>query len=243
MIAAVRDEAIWRHELHRDPNGDYWHELRIIDTPDGSPAGFLAYLREMRGETINCTVYELTGDVTWETATPSVLRHLRRAGEEQAARDGGRLVSIGFDWTPDHPVKKVAASLLSGVDAPFAWYVRMPDVAAFIRHIAPALERRLAESELRGFTGDLRLAFYPHGLQMSFDRGRLTSALELADSPHRTCDAAFPGRTFLQLLLGSRSVEELLHAFAFEARVRNDRARFLLDTLFPKRASAVWPVA
>ncbi len=244
MIAAVRDETIWRHELTgRDPNGDYWHELRVIETAAGEAVGFMAYVREMRGDTINCTIYELADGMRWEIATPPVLRYLRAAGEEIIARDGGRLVSIGFDWTPSHPVMKVADSLLPGTGKSFSWYVRLADIAGFIRHIAPVLERRLAESVLSGYTGEIRLAFYPNGLRLGFEGGRLAAAENLADSPYRTVAAAFPARTFLQLLLGSRSVEELGHAFPFESWVRTDTARLLLETLFPKQPSAIWPVA
>ena len=50
--------------------------------------------------------------------------------------------------------------------------------------------------------------------------------------------AAFPDLTFLQLLFGYRSFEELQYAFA-----DCDEAQALLTALFPKQASGVWPVA
>jgi hypothetical protein len=48
--------------------------------------------------------------------------------------------------------------------------------------------------------------------------------------------------TFLQLLFGYRSLDELAYAFP-DCVARNDGARLLLDTLFPKQASNIWPVA
>jgi len=55
-------------------------------------------------------------------------------------------------------------------------------------------------------------------------------------------DAAFPGQTFLQLVFGYRSLEELRHAFA-ECWVAGDEAREVLTGLFPKQGSDTWPVA
>jgi len=52
--------------------------------------------------------------------------------------------------------------------------------------------------------------------------------------------AWFPGLGFLQLLFGRRSLAELEHAAA-DCRVNAEEARVLLDALFPKRPSCVWP--
>jgi len=38
----------------------------------------------------------------------------------------------------------------------YAWYMCIPDMPAFIRRIAPALERRLADSALGGYRASLR---------------------------------------------------------------------------------------
>ncbi len=49
-------------------------------------------------------------------------------------------------------------------------------------------------------------------------------------------DAAFPDLTFTELLLGYRSLAELIFAHA-DCRVRGELAPALLDVLFPKRTS------
>ena len=121
--------------------------------------------------------------------------------------------------------------------------MRIDDIAGFIRLIAPELERRLAHSAFAGYGGELTIAFYPNGLRLSFERGLLTAVIALPALSHREAAAAFPGRTFLNLLLGTRSVGELAYAFPGEAWARTEPARHLLDTLFPKTASAIWPVA
>ena len=55
-------------------------------------------------------------------------------------------------------------------------------------------------------------------------------------------DAAFPELTFLQLLFQRRSIADLDEAFA-DCWVGGDGPRALLDALFPKNPSDVWPVS
>ena len=112
----------------------------------------------------------------------------------------------------------------------------MADLARFVRHIAPVLERRLAESIAVGHTGELKLSFYRDGLRLVFARGKLKKVE--AWEPAEGESASFPFLTFLQLLFGRRSYEELNAAYAdCEA---NGEAAVLLDILFPKMASEVW---
>ncbi len=65
-------------------------------------------------------------------------------------------------------------------EPPYAWYLRVPDVPAFIRHIAPVLERRLARSILTGYTGDLKVDFYNGGLRLHFEQGKIDRSRTLA---------------------------------------------------------------
>lgn len=142
----------------------------------------------------------------------------------------------------DHPVYHAAADRLPHIRPPYAWYVRVPDLPGFMRRIAPALERRLADSIGTGHTGELQISFYRDGLRLVFDKGHLARAEAWHPRPGDGGAAAFPDRTFLQLLFGYRSLEELRYALA-DCGVETDEARVLLDVLFPKRVSNIWPVA
>jgi hypothetical protein len=102
------------------------------------------------------------------------------------------------------------------------------------------LEARLAASPARGYTGDLRVNFYRDGLRLSVRAGRV-AAEPGPGVDFRGADASFPDLTFLQLLFGHRSLAELLDWFD-DCLVRTDEARMVLDALFPKTHSAVWPL-
>jgi len=132
--------------------------------------------------------------------------------------------------------------------------VRLPDVATFLRAVTPALERRLAASVCAGHSGTLTLGFYRDGVKLAFERGKVTAlegwrpdiavrGLEFGrTSPDaRRPVAMFPDLTFLQLVFGFRSLRELEVAFP-DCVVRTNEARALLDALFPRTPSDVWPV-
>jgi hypothetical protein len=119
--------------------------------------------------------------------------------------------------------------------------VRVPDLPAFLRYVAPVLEQRLASSVAAGHTGELEVSFYGDGLRLELDRGRLSKVEDWNPTVEETGDAAFPDLTFLQLLFGHRSLEELDHTFA-DCRPGGGDARVLLTALFPRRPSDLWPV-
>jgi hypothetical protein len=120
--------------------------------------------------------------------------------------------------------------------------LRVPDLPGFIRHIAPVLEQRLATSPLAGHSGEILLSFYRSGLRLAFEGGQVREAEPWQPTVEKGGNAAFPDLTFLQLLVGYRSLSELRYAFA-DCWVGKDEARALLETLFPKKPSYVWPVA
>jgi hypothetical protein len=139
-------------------------------------------------------------------------------------------------------------------DRPYAYYLRVPDLPGFLRRVRPVLERRLAASPLAGHTADLRLSFYRDGVRLLIDAGRLKSVeawpvprdtvgldFALPSADPRRPSAMLPGLTFLQLLFGHRSLEELEAAFP-DCTVRGSENRALLNALFPKEPSLVWPV-
>jgi hypothetical protein len=121
--------------------------------------------------------------------------------------------------------------------------MRVSDLPGFIQHIAPALEARLAESPLAGHNGEMKLTFYRSGLRMVIEKGKMVGIGEWKPTPQgHSGDAGFPGLTFLQLVFGYRSLADLKFAFA-DCWTSNEQGRVLLEILFPKMASRVWPIS
>jgi len=61
-------------------------------------------------------------------------------------------------------------------------------------------------------------------------------------SPKEEGNIAFPALTFLQVLFGYRSFEELEYTLA-DCWCTSHEARALINILFPKKLSNVYPVA
>jgi hypothetical protein len=118
----------------------------------------------------------------------------------------------------------------------------VPDLAAFIRRVAPVLEERLDHSACCGYTGELRLSFYTSGLKLVFDKGKLTDAVNLGPMALDGESAGFPGLTFLQLVFGYRSLAEIRAAFA-DCWFNEDKALGLLNALFPQIPSDFIPIS
>jgi hypothetical protein len=244
LVACPRDEALWRYELcGKSERNVCRRDLRVIETGGGERVGFLALsIRLWRG-VLGVWVYELKPGVSWLAVTPSVVRYLWALGERWATRDSAKQMErLAFRLGDEHPVYRVYHDLAADKRRTYAWSVRIPDLAAFIWRGAPVLERRLAESPLVGYGGELTVSFYRSGLKLSFERGRLAHVESWQPTPEVRASARFPNLTFLQLLLGYRSLEELEYAFA-DCLTANDETRPLLEILFPKRPSDVWPVS
>ncbi len=242
LVACVRDESLWRYELlGRNERSANRSELRVIETAKREPVGFLVHPPKLRQAMLGVTVYELKAGVSWLAVTPSVIRYVQATGQGYAARDQKEFGAFAFWLGTEHPVYQVAQDWLPHARKPYAWYVRVPDLPDFLRHIGPVLERRLAESVLVRHTGELKISFYRDGLRLVFEKGRLMAVEQWVPMEDGPGAARFPDRTFLQPVFGYRALEELEYAFA-DCGTGTDEARALLKALFPKQASKVWAV-
>jgi predicted N-acetyltransferase YhbS len=256
LVWAPRDERLWRYEISGHSEDSAIRRLvDIVETPEGQPVGYVMHgPRFWRGAAVPVIAFEVAAGVSWRAVWIPLLAHLKAYGEAVAAREAkGAFGGLNL-WLlgTDHPVRRV--SHLPAGESAYAFYVRVPDLAAFLRHVAPVLERRLTQSALVGHTGELRLGFYREGLRLAFERGRLVTAeawtpsidtagveFAIGSGDVRRPSAMFPPLTFLQLLFGYRSLGELEHAYA-DCIVRTVEARSLLNALFPKQPSCVNPV-
>jgi len=244
LLACARDAALWLYELSgKDAQNVNGRKFAVIESAQGEPVGFLAHQGWLWGPTFPITLYELKPGVSWAAVTPSVIRYAQATGEAYAARDKKEpFGAFGFWLGSDHPAYHAVADRLPRLRDPYAWYLRVPDLPGFLRLVRPVLEKRLSESVVVGYGGELKISFYRTGIRLVLDNGRLTT-IE-AWKPKRGDDgvAAFPDLTFLQLLFGYRTLQELRYAFA-DCWVEHDDARAVLEAMFPKQNSDVWPVA
>jgi hypothetical protein len=244
LLTSSRDERLWRYEVAgRDPKSDESLEVRIVEDASGEPLGYVCHTRELREGALQVDGYELAEGVSWLEATPLVLNGLAEIGRERAS-EGEELAALTLALGERHSLHEaVPEPPLYRLDRHdhYSFYVRVPDLPGFLRRVAPVLERRLAASVAVGHSGELKVSFYGGGLRLKLERGILSEVERWKPTVEEEGDAAFPGLTFLQLLFGHRSLEELDHAFADCSPGEGD-ARVLLKALFPRRPSDLWPV-
>jgi len=182
--------------------------------------------------------------VNLAAAMPVLLRLLRDYGINlpTVKPDTPPLSEIEFNFGRAHPVYDVLGQdLAPRAETPYAWYIRIPDVPAFIRHITPVLEERLANSALAAYAGELKVDLYRGGLRLVVAGGKITTVEEWRPPTYGdNANVGFPPLVFVQLLVGYRSLAELQASYP-DVEAKNEAAQ-LINILFPALPSAVNPL-
>ena len=243
LVSAIRDEAEWQYELTgKRPYNINRRDVYLIENQDGNPAGFIATPPIKWGNMSALDWYGLAPGLAWADVTPSVIRFLWQRGEELAKEQELAQKMFGFWLGEDHPVYHVIPTLLPRERKPYAFFVRVPDVAAFLKVIGSRIEENLAVSPFVNHTGKLKLSFYNNGVLLDFEKGKIKAIEPLAFDELDKSDASFPSLTFLHLVFGHRTIEELTNIYA-DLETKDKETRELIGALFPRKNSHVWPIS
>ena len=242
-IACKRTLEIFKYELtgQSENNSDHYMML-IIEDKAGERVGYFQHANWLGETGLTALWYELKRGVSWLEVTPSVVRYLWKTGKEYAKRDGRACTSFGFMLGAQHPAYQALGDRLPTVRDPYAWYLRVVDLPGFLNHIKPALEKRLDDSIASGHSREIKISFYRDGLRIVIEKGRLTTIESWKPTPEDGGVIAFPDLTFLQLLFGYRSYDELQYTFA-DCWCDSEEVRALINILFPRKLSDVFPIA
>ena len=242
-IACVRTPEIFRYELNGQSENNLNRYLTfIIEDQGGEPVGYFQHPNILGIKGLTLLWYELKPGVSWLDVTPSVIRYLWHTGQEYAERDGKPCASFCLLLGAQHPAYEALGKNLPAVIDPYAWYLRVPDLPGFLNHIKPALEERLAESIAVGHSREIRISFYRDGLRLVIEKGKIETIEAWKPLPEDGGMIAFPGLTFLQVLFGYRSYDELHQSFA-DCWCDGEDLHALINILFPKKLSDVFPIS
>jgi hypothetical protein len=244
-IACVRTPEIFKYELtgQSEKNANRFETYVIEEAQrSGERVGYFQHPHWLGATGVSALWYELTPGVSWLDVTPGIVRHLWSKGQEYARRDGKSCTSFGFMLGAQHPAYEALGKNLPSIHAPYAWYLRVPNLPGFLKHIQPALEKRVAESIAVGHSRELKISFYRDGLRLVIEKGKLTTIESWKPTAADEGAAAFPGLTFLQILFGYRSYDELHQSFA-DCWCDNEDVRALINILFAKKVSDVYPIS
>lgn len=235
LVTRVRSRAEWHFDL-RAIEGANSRDLYLIRTATGDVAAYVEFQQWGTGFTVR--EFGVRPGLSWRTVGLYLTRELMRRAISLNATRQKPITNVSFSLAPSHPLFAALDPDLEKQRRPYAWYVRVADLPAFLRHIQPVLEARLADSALAGYSGDLRLNLYRQQIRLAFQDGKLTAVGTYEPRDVEDGGAHFPDLVFLQLLFGRRSFDELTAAFA-DCYADSAVATVLLRILFPQRPSQV----
>ena len=247
LVSAHADERLWGWTLDGiSPQSTEGFRTQLIVAASSSEAGsarIVGYVLPGRSQDDAAQFIwglSIEPGVSLVAVLPSVLRALRVQALQTPGPDMPAVANLRFALGRTHPVYDVLEDTYRPArKAPYAWYVRVPDLPVLIRHLAPSLERRLSGSVADGYTGELTLDFYRGGLRLVLKNGRISRAENWKIGPWEHATAGFPPLVFLQLLFGHRSLDELGASFP-DVWTDPDVAP-VLRALFPRQVSRVVP--
>lgn len=236
-------DAYWRYELEGwkvQPDWGKTSSIQIIVDRAGDALGYV-FLSPLRwGQGLHVRAFDVAPGAPVQAMLPSVLRALQAYGSQIPTRrpDTEPFSKIDFSLGRNSPLYAVLGNRVVSTEVPYAWYIRVPDLPVFLKHIAPVLEKRLANSEAANYTGEIKIDFYHGGLRIVFEQGRLATVEKwVVPVFEGNAGAGFPALVFLQVVFGYRSVEALCRIFP-DVWVNNETG-YLLNVLFPERVSFV----
>jgi hypothetical protein len=237
LIVRIRDETLWRYEMtvaHRE-TGDA-RQFYMIETAEKEVVAYVEY--RLWGQRFFIREFGVKPGHSWREICLFLTRSLKEQADRLNKEREKPIDYLFFNLGQSHPVFDAMGRQLERQEPPYAWYVRLPDIPGFLRHVTPVLERRLAASVMAGHTGDLRLNLFRQRITLKFVKGAISEIGSYEAKHLAGGDAVFPDLSFLQLLFGYRSYKELSTSLA-DFGSRSAEAPILLNILFPKKPSQV----
>jgi hypothetical protein len=242
-VACEVDAAFWRYEIETKRKDNLSRrDIHVLEDARGRLVALLMAAPTIHRGTLLVRAVEIAPQTAWPDVSAAVLARARAIGDGRAAAGGAAFESVRFELGSDHPLYRAERARIRDRRRAYALFVRIEHLAGFLELVAPALEQRLARSEQAGRSGELELSFYRDGLRLRFEAGRLRGVERWQPSTEQLGHLAFPGLSFLQLLLGFRSLGELQHAFP-DCYAWSEAHAPWVEALFPPAPSSLLPVS
>ena len=246
--SVVRSDVHWEWEFSgRTPDSEVYRPWLIIEDATHGPVGYIQHhplLPSARPDPWRLVIRQcaLASGVSHLNVVPDLLPALSKLVHSQRrpdpAAENAQPGEIVFLLGRDDPLYAGLPDSRRSSAWGYAWYIRVSDLAAFLRHVRPALEKHLLGTSAEGYTGTLTLDFFRSGLRLEFAQGKVTEARNLEHRQIGVADASFPELTFLQLLGGRRTYAQLKESHPDCSATPTAQA--LLTALFPPFTGNLW---
>ena len=223
-ISAVRSEQIWQYLLDQEYNLQGLQETWLIKDAHKEAVGYVRVAKQGFGPGL---IVDEASQLPHSVAV-AVLRWLKNIAIERAKP------YIRLSMTETCPLIPAAQAWGAHLEWSYAWQIKLPNPARFLRHIAPVLEERVAESSYAGHNQPFIINLYRQAYELQFGEGRIIAVNELGFY-EGTNDIRIPPAQFVPLVLGYKTREEL-QAFYPDVST-SGQSQYLVDVLFPKMKS------
>jgi len=245
-LSTVYTADMWRFELnHRTKGTPMYKYVHIISDQSGNNIGYVVLMTSDYWSVMRCSSFVLDSKASYLEVIDDLLRYMKSFAEDYYANHTKDVPGVlGFDDNMPPVFNRLVSKMgySRTYETLYAWYLRVPDLPKLIKTIAPVLEQRLENSYVSGYTGDLSIhSFNKTATTIKFDEGRIVDVTEDVLHPEWKADAAFPNHTFLNVLFGHRSPDELVRTLP--EVFTNRKAAVLFDALFPLNPSSILPIA
>ena len=240
LITAQRDEQIWRHELQgRSTASIYEKFYRLVTNKVGEPAGYVAFTIWPSGISIaeiGCAAGQAIRPLCL-FVTRAIHRHFDQLIKQKYSTKNEPEMTkrLIFYLGQQHDAYTALGPQLGKKGKSYAWYIRIPDIPAFLMHIRPVLERRLASSVMMGHTGIHKVNLYREHFAIQFEKGKIISIEPYQAKTVQDGDTLFTRPEFIQLICGHKSFSEINHIHV--DCYGNAEAAVLMNILFPQQHS------
>jgi GNAT superfamily N-acetyltransferase len=240
LLSVVRSKEEWHYELGgKRPESEMHFDYFMLVNTASHNVGYLALKSHDQSHRIQVPAYIVGQETSYLATFDDVLRGIKAHAEGL----DDEYLYLAFDGSIHPAVYQMLEHKRHTriYRQEYAWYVRLPDMARFLTSIAPVLERRLKESGANCYTGTLGVNFHDKtGVTMTFEDGRLVGATNTPPEFDKE-DAAFPYKTFINLVLGHRSMSHI--TTEFPDAYGKPSAHVLLESLVPVKRSWLHPIS
>ncbi|KAJ2959834.1 hypothetical protein NQZ79_g4763 [Umbelopsis isabellina] len=234
------------HELQENPEHLFARHTIMFQDANENVVGYALVNKFEHEKNGNIGVYSmgLVDCTANKKALMSSLRNIITFAKSQVEDDEiwAKANALAFHSSQWHPTVEALPSDMRlyckiAYEAP-NYYVRVPDLVAFIKHILPALNQRLKQSHTHSkYSGTIKVSNYTPrnpGFELKIEDGVIleVNSFIKRDQKKDETVAYYPPYVFLQSLFGRQSIEELSQVLPdvyMSADVKD-----VLDVLFPK---------
>ncbi len=139
LIACPSPASEWRRGLELTAaDSNPFNDIFIIETPDARSIGYVTILYELWDGQFRIDELNLIEGQSYRAVLPTILRWVKPIAEAAANDQHTELKALYFMFGEQHPLYDAAPDRFQKIKPPYAWYVRVPDMAKFINALAPA---------------------------------------------------------------------------------------------------------